>query len=386
MTTTPSQPEPSGQQPPAAWSTPTTLAADEPRRPDTRRGTWSLSPSAVRTVVRLELRQRVRSSRWQLMLGLFFVTVAVISGLTMLAAGFDQESGRFLFGAIAFLVLTLGLLVAPALSSTSVNGDRTAGTLAPLQMTLLTPLEIATGKLLAAWATALVFLATGVPFLLVAMVPGGTSVLRAITTVVMLAVILLAVCAMALGWSAVTARPASSAVMTYLTVAFLCIGTLIFFGVSYPLVTTTDRVEVLSDPVNGVDPLTPFPVPTSECTRSEQDRERAHTEYTWWLLAANPYVVVADAAPASDGDEDVLAAIAYGAALAQRGAQEPVNECYASIDYGSTGMFVESDQVDGLVWPYGLVIDVGLGALGFWLTVRRLVTPVGRLARGTRIA
>ncbi len=379
--TTPSPPE-QGR----PWNAPTALADPHPVTPDHPRGTWSLSPSAVRTVVRLELRQRVRSSRWQLMLGLFFVTVAVISGLTMLAAGFDQDSGRFIFGAVAFLVLTLGLLVAPALSSTSVNGDRAAGTLAPLQMTLLTPLEITTGKLLAAWATALVFLATGVPFLLLAMVPGGTSVLRALTTVVMLSVILLAVCAMALGWSAVTARPASSAVMTYLTVAFLCIGTLIFFGVSYPLVTTTDRVEVLSDPVNGVDPQTPFPIPESECSLSEQNRERAHTEYTWWLLAANPYVVVADAAPASDGDEDVLAAIAYGVAAAQRGAQEPVNECYSSIDYDSMGMLGESDPPDGLVWPYGLAIDLGLGALGFWLTVRRLVTPVHRLSRGTRIA
>lgn len=369
--------------PGAGWSAPTSILP--PPTPEQSRGTWSLSVAGVRAVVRLELRQRVRSSRWKLMLGLFFAVIAGISGLTMLASGFDEESGAFLFGAVAFLVLTLGLLVAPALSSTSVNGDRAAGTLAPLQMTLLTPVEIAAGKLLAAWFTALVFLATGIPFLLLALVPGGTGVLRAMVTLVTMAVILLAVCAMALGWSAVTARPASSAVMTYLTVAFLCIGTLIFFGVSYPLVTTTDEVEVLSDPQAAFDGTTEFPIPVADCERSVQERDRAHTEYTWWLLAANPYVVVADAAP-SDDAEDVLSYIAATVASTQRGAQEPVNECYSSftddIDFLTGG-----EQPDrGLVWPFGLAINLLLAGLGFWFTVRRLVTPVHRLSRGTRIA
>lgn len=358
-----------------------------PTQPRVHRGTWSVNAAAVRTVVRLELRQRVRSSRWRLMLGLFFGTIALISTLTMVAAGFDEDSGTFLFGAIAFLVLTLGLLVAPALSSTSVNGDRAAGTLAPLQMTLLTPLEIATGKLAAAWITALVFLATGLPFLLLAMLPGGTSPLRLLVTVVMLSVILLAVCAMALGWSAVTARPASSAVMTYLTVAFLCIFTLIFFGVSYPLVTTTDQVQVLTDPPHAYrTDGTPIQIPESECVVSVETRERAHTEFTWWLLAANPYVVVADAAPGQGETDDVLAAIAQGVALAQRGAEEPVNECYSSRDYGSDFWFGDEEPQRGFVWPFGLGIHLGLGALGFWRTVRRLEIPVRRLSRGTRIA
>lgn len=382
----PTQPEPRPE-PQAQWNASTALAPPPEPGAHKHRGTWSLSAAAVRTVVRLELRQRVRSSRWRLMLGLFFGTIAVISSLTMLAAGFDQGSGTFLFGAIAFLVLTLGLLVAPALSSTSVNGDRAAGTLAPLQMTLLTPLEIATGKLLAAWITALVFLATSLPFLLLAMVPGGTSPLRFLATVVMLSVILLAVCAMALGWSAVTARPASSAVMTYLTVAFLCIGTLIFFGVSYPLVTTTDQVQVLVDPANAYrSDGAPVQIPESECVVTVEPRERAHTEFTWWLLAANPYVVVADAAPAQGHTDDVLAAIAQGVAVAQHGAEEPVNECYASRDYGSDFMFGVDDPRPGIVWPFGLAINLGLGALGFWRTVRRLEIPVRRLARGTRIA
>ena len=261
------------------------------------RGRWALSWQGVRTVMRLELRQRVRSSRWQLMLGLFFLTIGVLSGLVMAVSGFDDGSGSFLYGAVAWLVLTLGLLVAPALTSTSVNGDRSSGTLAPLQMTLLSPAEIAVGKLLAGWITSLAFLATAVPFLLLAMVPGGTGIGRLLATTVMMALVLLSVCAIALGWSALTARSVSSAVMTYLTTAFLCIGTLIVFGLSYPLVSGEERVQVLQDPPFDADYDYSTRLPVSDCVETTAVRNVSHTEATWWLLAANPYVVVADAAP-----------------------------------------------------------------------------------------
>ena len=353
---------------------------------------WSLHGPGVRLVATLELRQRVRSSRWIVMLVLWFATIAVISGLTYAAIG-SARSGPLMFSVVAFLVLTLGLLVAPALSATSVNGDRSAGTLATLQVTLLSPADIAVGKLLAAWATALVFLATAAPFLLWSLALGGTSPLRVLVTLVMLALMLLAVCGIALGWSAVCARAASSAVLTYLSVAGLCLFTLIFFGLSVPLVTTSDQVTVLTNPTDaelaGVQPIDP-----SRCVPTPGVRQRMHTEWTWWLLAANPYVVVADAAPASPSvdsrdpaysgqDEDVLRLIQLGVREARDGADHVVNECWAS--YGDTGM--PDDPADtSSIWPYGLTIILGLGALGLAGTVQRLRTPIHRLPRGTRVA
>lgn len=372
---------PPGTTPPTPPSTPVPLLRAD-------RGPWALSVHGVRTVARLELRQRVRSSRWQLMLGLFFATIGVLSGLTMWVSGFDDGSGDFLYGAVAWLVLTLGLLVAPSLTSTSVNGDRGAGTLAPLQMTLLTPAEIAVGKLLAGWLTALAFLGTAIPFLLLAMVPGGTGVGRFLVTTLMMALVLLAVCAIAIGWSALTARSVSSAVMTYLTTAFLCIGTLILFGLSVPLVTSDERVRVLENPVlpEGFDYSTDIPV--EDCVETTSVRSVTRTDATWWLLAANPYVVVADAAPGGDGS-DVFYWIKTGVRTAQAGPQEPVNECWASNVTGDLGMdpFGGGTAATGVpVWPFGLAINLGLGALGIALAVRRLSTPVARLPRGTRIA
>jgi hypothetical protein len=338
------------------------------------------------------------------MLVLWFALIALITGLAFFAMG-SQRSGPLLFSVVVFLVLTLGLLVAPALSATSVNGDRAAGTLATLQITLLSPAEIAVGKLLAAWTTALVFLATASPFLALALLLGRTSVLRVVVSLLMLALILLAVCAIALGWSAVCARTASSAVLTYLSVAGLAVFTLVFFGLSVPLVMTEERVTVLQTPPEweaamlkaGEEGREPPGLDRSQCVATTGVRPQTHTEWTWWLLAANPYVVVADAAPGAPKprmgdavdpvtgtDEDVLSLIQRGARAARDGATGVSDECWAAYDPASSGL--REAKNTSPIWPYGLVIILGLGGVGMTAAVRRLSTPVQRLSRGTRIA
>ena len=61
---------------------------------------------------------------------------------------------------------------------------------------------------------------------------------------------------------------------------------------------------------------------TSECVTTTQEQVRVHTEKTWWLLAMNPVVIVADAGfvERSDGLIDTsgtapMAAIAEAARL-----------------------------------------------------------------------
>ena len=78
----------------------------------------------------------------------------------------ERTLGAVMFGVVVLVVLALALLVAPALAAQSVNGDRERGTLATLQVTRLRAGEIAVGKLLASWGTALVFLAVTLPLAL----------------------------------------------------------------------------------------------------------------------------------------------------------------------------------------------------------------------------
>lgn len=351
-----------------------------------RSATWGLTWHGVRTVAALELRQRVRSTRWIVALVVWFVVVGGITALVTGALGAldedAQNNGAIVFGAVTFLVLGLGLLVTPTLTSTAVNGDRAAGTLATLQVTLLTPAEIATGKLLAAWTSACAFLVVSLPFLLLALLLGSTPPTALLAAVLLVAALLAAVCGIGLGWSAVVARTAGSTVLTFVTVAGLTVFTPVLFGLTFPVVTQTEQVMVYGPPDGewmGED------VPA--CERTERPREVSHTERTWWLLAANPFVVVADAAgsPSDPYVDEPLGAIREGVRDLRLGPPAERYECWWGQD--STP---PPDPRDGAnpspVWPYGLAFNVLLGAGGFVVAVRRLRVPQRHLPRGTRVA
>ena len=98
-----------------------------------------MSWSAVRTVAVLELRQRVRSTRWQVMLIVWgAVLVLLCGGMGLLAGttgGDVEDTAPYLYDMTVCFVLAIGLIVAPTLSASSVNGDRTDATLALLQAT-----------------------------------------------------------------------------------------------------------------------------------------------------------------------------------------------------------------------------------------------------------
>ncbi|MEJ5945441.1 hypothetical protein WDZ17_09060 [Pseudokineococcus basanitobsidens] len=355
------------------------------RRPDLR-----VSARGVRTVALLELRQRLRATRWFVVLA---VWVAVLVGVSLLvraaaaATGDLDELGSLLFSAVAFLVLGMGLLVVPALTATSVNGDRADGVLAPLQVTLLSPLDVVLGKLVTAWLSALVLLAAAAPVLLWAVLAGGESLLRGLVVLVVLVVVLAAVCALGLGWSALVARPVASAVLTYVTVAALTVMAPVLFGLTTVLAEEQAQVQV-RQPVSYSESGEP-----QGCEEQTYDQPVYRTDRTWWLLAASPVVVLADATPrpadttTEAGVErvDPLAAIRTGVRTARRGPELEQDYCAAAT---AEELLADQQEADaaGAVWPWGLGGLVLLGAGAAALAARRLQVPYGELPRGTRVA
>ena len=358
------------------------------------RGTWALSRQGIRTVTVLELRQRIRSTRWIIALVVWFLVVAAITGLTFAVfrselTGTDPTQpwiGRTIFGLVVFFVLFLGLLVSPTLSATAINGDRAAGTLATLQVTSLSAAEIVFGKLLASWIAALAFLAVSVPFILIAMSAGGTSAASVLSTLALLAVILAAVCAIGLGFSALTARTPASAVLTYIAVATLTVLSLIAFGLTVPAISSDDQVRLYD-----VSPTATWDQGGDQaCVWRIQTIRQVHTERTWWLLAINPFVVVADAMPepaigsadASGAEQDPMSIIRRGVREARTGPGYEQTRCWSNTVAGPA----ERPLNRSPVWPWGLAVNVLLGAVAVWFAVRRLRIPQRNLARGTRVA
>lgn len=354
--------------------------------------------SGLGVVLSLELRQRVRGVAWYVLLGIFIALVALVTGGIWLATvGFstlngddvgDSASGGAIYSTIVYFVLLLGTLVAPALSGNAINGDREAGTLATTQVTLITTWQLIIGKFLAAWITALAFLAAALPFLIFGLALGGVRPLTVVSSALVLAVELGVVAAIGVGLSGIFAKPLFSIVVTYLIVATLSLGTLITFGIAgaatQTVVTSTYIAGTTFDEVTGE---------ATSCGAPQVSSSPApRFDFYWGILAANPYVVIADAAPTKyvDGNpQDLFGFVKAGARAAQ--VHPPANSVYSDCDpetqSGTNYKTPEQTERDTVPsWFVGLAIHVLLGAaalLGAW---RRTNTPARTLTKGSRIA
>jgi ABC-type transport system involved in multi-copper enzyme maturation permease subunit len=353
-------------------------------------------PAGVATVAGQEFRLRIRAGRWRWLLAAWFATLAGFTVLVRLALGASRPDdatragvggdeppfGTPMYGSLMLLVLGLGMLVVPALTAQSVNGDRERGTLATLQVTRLSAAQLATGKLAAAWGTSLVFLALTLPLVVWSVAEGGVPFGRLAVTMLVVALLLGVVCAVAQGLSALLVRSTTSAVLSYLVVFALSIGTLIAFGLASALTTETVTRTVPPPPA----PFTPPGGQESYTYTTTQSR----TDRVWWLLAPNPFVVLADAAPAlprridpitrqpEPTGFDPLGEIGRGVREQRAGPQQPQI-------YSSDAPLPELPR-GRAVWPIGLAVNLLLGAAALAITVRRLRTPLRALPRGVRVA
>lgn len=318
------------------------------------------SVRGIVTVAVHEFRLRLRAGRWRWLLGAWFLSLLILTALlrSALVQSGQQAPGTDMFGGLMLFMLALALLVVPALTAQSVNGDRMRGVLATLQTTLLTPAEIAIGKLVAAWGTALVFLLTAAPLALWSVAEGGSGV-RVAVSLAITAALLGVVCALALCASALVSRTTTSAVMSYLAVFALTIGTVIAFTLGVSLTQTSE-----TETVGG----------------ATYELAEAHPDRVWWLLALNPFVIVADAAPrVSAPDPGVIRLDPLGA----------IGEVARSMRTPDPTVVDQEGNVRPIaaaVWPYGLAANVAIGVVALVVTTRRLRTPYHRLSKTVRVA
>jgi ABC-type transport system involved in multi-copper enzyme maturation permease subunit len=345
-----------------------------------------MTRQGVATVARQEFTLRIRAGRWRWLLGAWFVVLLLVTALMRMAVGTIDDGraankGVVVYGGLTLLVLGLALLVVPTLSAQSVNGDRERGTLATLQVTRLTAGDIAVGKLAAAWGTSLVFLGLTLPLVGYCMVLRGVPLTRVVVVTLVVALLLGSVVAIALCLSSLLTRTSTSGVLAYLLVFALTVGTLIAFGLATALTTekTTQTVTGLCPPGEAFEGC--GEAQTYETTRARTDR-------VWWLLAPNPFVVLADAAPQLP--PETSAERARRDALEQQGVH--TTNLRDSDPLGALGRSVRDlrnapgDDSRRPVWPYGLAFDVALGGGALWLTARQLRTPTRDLPRGQRVA
>jgi len=355
------------------------------------------------TLVQLELRQRIRSVAWIVLVSVVFVLVGIVTALlwfSLGAFGGDVSANAAVYSTIIFFVLLVGTLVTPAISGGAVNGDRDAGTLATTQVTLATAGQIVLSKFLAAWTVALTFLAASLPFLIFSVAAGGVGLATLLVSLGVLVIELGIVAGIGVGLSALMSRALFSVVTTYLAVAALSIGTLIAFvlgGLAFQSESRSTFIGIDYSVGGEFDPVTGLPEDIRCLPPETYESPVPRFDYVWGILAANPYVVLADAAPTTfdrnGNPQDLFGSISAGVRQAQIPPEldRVQDECAAALagDLDSAYTFESAEEIIERTvpsWFVGLILHVVLAGLALGGGIARTRTPAGRLPKGSRVA
>ncbi|WP_244632436.1 MULTISPECIES: hypothetical protein [unclassified Microbacterium] len=201
-----------------------------------------------------------------------------------------------------------------------------------------------------------------------------------LVSLLVLAAEIIIVAAIGVGLSGLIARPLFSVATTYLVVSALVFGTLIAFGLGGLAVRSEATSYSRPYDANGAVDCENWEVSTTY--------EVPRFDLVWWALAANPFVVLADATPTEFSPEgypvDLFGQIKTGVRAAQ---QSPLEQRWDECDPDG-GYLTPQDMMESSVpsWFVGLGVQVVIaGSLfaGAWARTR---TPARRLPPGTRIA
>lgn len=371
----------------------------EIRPPGFWRGFWIIAS--------LELRQRLRSRALLVLAIVWFCVIGLVTGfawvtLTALYGAYGgQADGYPLFSLIVYFVLLFGTLVAPAISAGSIGAERSQATLATTQATLVGTWSILLGKAFAAWVTGIAFLVVAAPFVAFSLLVSRAGAVQLLLALLALALQIGVFTVIGVGLSAFVRSTVFAIVLAYLLVALLSVGTLIAFslavGASTRYVDVENRVltqayyERVDECSMEDDYESCWETVPRECEVQTSPQAYTPVHLYWWILALNPYVVVADMVPVGkdrDAPVDLFGFISLGMRSLQLEPHQPEgwDECRPA------GAGLESRGGEDVfeatmpVWWIGLGLQLVLVGGALWGGYRKLRPPAAKLPRGSRVA
>jgi ABC-type transport system involved in multi-copper enzyme maturation permease subunit len=295
-------------------------------------------------VLARELKQRMRGRHIWLVLTLYLTLLAVILRWVYVAAsrdtfngGFDllasATAGRAIFQWLLFFMLLLVCFIVPGLTAGAISGERERQTMVALQLTLLRPRSIVSGKLLASLAFVVLLIIASLPLVTVPFLVGGVSLGEVVKGMWMVLATALTLACLTLACSAVLRRTQAATVVAYGVTLALVLGTLIVYGAQQ------------IPRANG----TPRPRP--------------------WILALNPFAATADVVQGRNESSTFESPFSALGDLLRLSDEDRFSQILA----GS-----EQDAIE--IRPNGQVINRGGGGPGVQIVPAPPMTAVGRVA------
>lgn len=351
----------------------------------------------IRIVAELDLRSTARRRVTWVATGAW---VAVVYGLLVLAlagtsgGAADDGAGTLVHSLIATSALAAALSVVPALGADTLNRNRDSGLLDMLRVTQLSARAISWGIFAGTLLRVLALVLLTAPALITGFALGGTDASGFAWTLLVLTAVPTAVAAVAQAASALFARRATALIAAYAATGVLVLGPWVAYAAALPLTTQTisAQVRVLAG-THGTERA----AGGSSCVTITEERERTRPDRIWWLLAPEPFVVLADAAPGRTGGAvgfEPLSAARDALRLA-RIAPPPdemhVDECPLSrmddensataADPGGRAAATDEEATRSAIeevpptWPLGLAVLSLTGAACLGISTRRLRAP-----------
>lgn len=400
---------------------------------------------AVKTFVRFRLKQRIRSNKWFVSLVLSFLAiVAVFVVFIIVTYNLDigREVSRFPVAIKSAIEITLcvllgiGIIVTPLTAATTINGSREKQTLAVIQSTRITNLELAMGEFIAAWLSSIIFIFAGsVGLILLGFFTDAWP--QYLASVAIIIIQLGCLSGISLGLSALFSRPGASAAISILVTGLLVAGFSVLsvslgYGSYQEVKQLTEELSVEQDDHSYTDqsegenikrntvlasnikelsllksqyPNIRFPTLDFSagdklvCVRSEKTTLLHKTRSVSWLSNLNPYVQLADINLQISKYRDpkllkkiydydhkssvVLTALGY---LVHKFYNlnyiEPTISCLGKEIFPAIG----TDTMDDYFWYkyLGILAAAGVGGVAF--ATRRLKIPYKSIPKGVRVS
>jgi ABC-type transport system involved in multi-copper enzyme maturation permease subunit len=306
----------------------------------------------VNPVLEREVRERPRTVSSVVMLT-FFLAVLVAIAATVYeaeryAAGSDEvvptslaRIGQGQFEWVLFFMLLLVLFLVPGYTASSIAGERERQTLLPVQLTLLRPSRIVSGKAAASVAFLALLVVASAPLLGLSFAIGGISLVQVVRGLAAVLFVGLVVAFVTVTCSTLVRRTASATVLAYTVVLALLVGPVMLWG--------------------GVTGL-------MRLREAGPDNEFAPQQ----LAALNPVMFVSAAIDTTDPAQ-VRGPMFSEAATPFAGVRQSMHPApRMNLPAGQV-----MDVFGGFLW-WSLLFQVAFAGLCWWVASRRLRTPAER--------
>lgn len=201
----------------------------------------------INPVLRREIKTSMRSWKTSFAITIYLAILLLAVGIFIYSTQLDINSMGFsvddsigFYALIAMLQLAFIIFISPALTASSISGERERQTLELMLITKMSTLSIVIGKLLSSIGIVLIMIFTSLPIFALVLNYGGISLFNLLTIFSFFIVVACTMGSVGIFFSTVFKKTSIATVMSYIFICIICGLNFILYIVFWQLTRYTD--------------------------------------------------------------------------------------------------------------------------------------------------